>query len=92
MLIYGLKNCDTCRKAIKALPDAQLTYEDFARLWDATATERGATDPWGLPLTLTRIAASREIDRINPRDLIDDAARMPEDIEPWSTWAMEHTR
>lgn len=22
--IYGLKNCDTCRKAIKALPDAQL--------------------------------------------------------------------
>ena len=24
MLIYGLKNCDTCRKAIKALPDAQL--------------------------------------------------------------------
>ncbi len=22
MLIYGLKNCDTCRKAIKALPDA----------------------------------------------------------------------
>ncbi|MEP5729124.1 MAG: ArsC/Spx/MgsR family protein [Sulfitobacter sp.] len=24
MLIYGLKNCDTCRKAIKALPDAEL--------------------------------------------------------------------
>lgn len=24
MLIYGLKNCDTCRKALKALPDAQL--------------------------------------------------------------------
>ncbi len=23
-LIYGLKNCDTCRKALKALPDAQL--------------------------------------------------------------------
>lgn len=23
MKIYGLKNCDTCRKAIKALPDAQ---------------------------------------------------------------------
>ena len=22
MEIYGLKNCDTCRKAIKALPDA----------------------------------------------------------------------
>lgn len=24
MRIYGLKNCDTCRKALKALPDAQL--------------------------------------------------------------------
>lgn len=23
MEIFGLKNCDTCRKAIKALPDAQ---------------------------------------------------------------------
>lgn len=22
--IYGLKNCDTCRKALKALPDAEL--------------------------------------------------------------------
>lgn len=24
MLIFGLKNCDTCRKAKKALPDAKL--------------------------------------------------------------------
>lgn len=24
LLIYGLKNCDTCRKAMKALPEAQL--------------------------------------------------------------------
>lgn len=24
MLIYGLKNCDTCRNALKALPEAQL--------------------------------------------------------------------
>lgn len=24
MLIYGLKNCDTCRKALKALDDAKL--------------------------------------------------------------------
>lgn len=24
MKIYGLKNCDTCRKAMKALPDADL--------------------------------------------------------------------
>ncbi|WP_299849289.1 arsenate reductase family protein [uncultured Roseovarius sp.] len=24
MIIYGLKNCDTCRKALKSLPEAQL--------------------------------------------------------------------
>lgn len=24
MELYGLKNCDTCRKAMKALPDAEL--------------------------------------------------------------------
>ena len=24
MVLYGLKNCDTCRKALKALPDAEL--------------------------------------------------------------------
>jgi len=24
MIIYGLKNCDTCRKALRALPDATL--------------------------------------------------------------------
>lgn len=24
MLIYGLKNCDTCRKAMRSLPDAKL--------------------------------------------------------------------
>ncbi len=24
MIIYGLKNCDTCRKAAKALPEASL--------------------------------------------------------------------
>ncbi|HKK97642.1 MAG TPA: ArsC/Spx/MgsR family protein [Marivita sp.] len=24
MILYGLKNCDTCRKALKALPNAEL--------------------------------------------------------------------
>ena len=24
MILYGLKNCDTCRKAMKSLPDARL--------------------------------------------------------------------
>lgn len=41
MLIYGLKNCDTCRKALKALPNARLVdvrddgigKEVLARAW-----------------------------------------------------------
>ena len=37
MILYGLKNCDTCRKAMKALG---ATYE--VRLWDVRAD--GAPD------------------------------------------------
>lgn len=41
MRLYGLKNCDTCRKALKALPDARLVdvradgvpAEIMARAW-----------------------------------------------------------
>ena len=35
MILYGLKTCDTCRKAVKALPDAQ--YVDVRK--DGVATE-----------------------------------------------------
>ncbi len=42
MRIYGLKTCDTCRKARKALPEAEfvdvredgLTAETLARFWE----------------------------------------------------------
>ncbi len=36
MIIYGLKNCDTCRKAAKALPGAVLHDVREARVPDAT--------------------------------------------------------
>ena len=43
MLIYGLKNCDTCRKAIKALPDAQLVdVRKSAQHWSTPVRPRGA--------------------------------------------------
>ena len=43
MDIYGLKTCDTCRKAQKALPDARfrdlradpLSAQELAQLWQA---------------------------------------------------------
>ena len=30
MKLYGLKTCDTCRKALKALPDAEFVHLDDA--------------------------------------------------------------
>ena len=55
MLIYGLKNCDTCRKAIKAFPDATLVdvrtqgvpgdvlAAAFAKFGDALINTRSTT-------------------------------------------------
>jgi arsenate reductase len=47
MKLYGLKNCDTCRKALKALPDAQLVDVRAdgisLELLQAAAAQFGAT-------------------------------------------------
>ena len=55
MILYGLKNCDTCRKALKALPDAQLVDvrkdgvpqdvidRAFAQFGDALVNTRSTT-------------------------------------------------
>lgn len=90
MKIYGLKNCDTCRKAAKALPGAEL--------WDLRAQgipdgliERAFAD-FGTDLLNKRSATWRGLDEnqralpvpdliaANPavmkRPLIDDGARL----------------
>ena len=53
--LYGLKNCDTCRKALKALPDATLVdvradgvpeavmAQAFAQFGDALLNTRSTT-------------------------------------------------
>lgn len=43
MQIYGLKNCDTCRKAIKALDNAQLVDVRAEGLPDSVLAEAFAT-------------------------------------------------
>ncbi len=75
------------RRRLNALPHTPVTYDDFAAIWDETVAARSATDPWGLPLTLARIAPTEHIHNIDPRDLIRNAAAMPEDLERWSQWA-----
>ena len=52
MLIYGLKNCDTCRKAKKALPEAQLV--DVREEGVPTAVLEKAHAQFGAALLNTR--------------------------------------
>lgn len=52
MKIYGLKTCDTCRKAIKALPDA--TYVDVRKDGVPTELLARAHDSFGAALLNTR--------------------------------------
>lgn len=85
MKIYGLKNCDTCRKALKALPHAELSdvreepipdavlaaaYETFG---DALLNTRSTT--WRGLSQEDRKAAPLELIRAHPalmkRPLID---------------------
>lgn len=58
--IYGLKNCDTCRKAIKALPDAQLV--DVRADGVSEAVMAAAFAQFGQALVNTRSTTWRGLD------------------------------
>ena len=60
MQLYGLKNCDTCRKASKALPDADLL--DVRRDGVPPALLRKAFEVFGADLVNTRSATWRGLD------------------------------
>ncbi|WP_121633653.1 arsenate reductase family protein [Tropicibacter alexandrii] len=52
MIVYGLKTCDTCRKALKALPDAEL--RDVRSDGVPETVLREAYDRFGAALVNTR--------------------------------------
>ena len=52
MILYGLKNCDTCRKALKALPNAELVDVSTQPVPDAVLDK--ALDEFGDALLNTR--------------------------------------
>lgn len=58
--LYGLKNCDTCRKAQKALPDAQLVDVREAGVPEAVMAQ--AFDQFGDALLNTRSTTWRGLD------------------------------
>ena len=60
MQIYGLKNCDTCRKALKALPDAVLVDVRADGVPDAVLAQ--AWDRFGEKLLNTRSTTWRQLD------------------------------
>jgi arsenate reductase len=70
--IYGLKNCDTCRKAAKALPQAELVDIREHPLPDATLV--AAHEQFGDMLLNTRSTTWRNLPeaerQADPLDLI----------------------
>ncbi|MDW4499652.1 ArsC/Spx/MgsR family protein [Sulfitobacter sp. D35] len=72
MQLYGLKTCDTCRKALKALPEAELVDVRADGL-PATVFRR-ALDEFGPALVNTRSTTWRGLDPaerdLPPADLI----------------------
>lgn len=60
MRLYGLKNCDTCRKALKALPNAQLVDVSETPVPDATLDR--ALARFGDTLVNTRSTTWRSLD------------------------------
>lgn len=72
MKVYGLKNCDTCRKALKSLPDAELV-DVRATAMPATLVE-AALAQFGEDLLNTRSTTWRSLSESEraapPRDLL----------------------
>ena len=70
MQLYGLKSCDTCRKALKALPDA--TFVDVREAGVPQDVLLAAQAAFGPSLVNTRSTTWRQL---------DDAARAADPLE-----------
>lgn len=72
MKLYGLKTCDTCRKALKALPDA--TFVDVRKDGVPADVMQTAFEQFGAALLNTRSTTWRGLDQAQrmgaPLDLI----------------------
>ena len=72
MIVYGLKSCDTCRKALKSLPDAE--FRDVRADGVPEAVLAAAHDRFGAALVNTRSATWRGLSEAergrDPRHLL----------------------
>lgn len=71
MVLYGLKSCDTCRRAMKALPGAR--FADVRADGVPEPVLRAALDRFGAALINTRSTTWRGLDP-------DERARPPLDL------------
>ena len=71
MIIYGLKNCDTCRKALKALPNAELVDVSLTPM-PGELLDRGLAT-FGEKLVNTKSTTWRGLDE-------DERAKPPKDL------------
>ncbi|MDW3119118.1 MAG: ArsC/Spx/MgsR family protein [Roseovarius pacificus] len=74
MILYGLKTCDTCRKALKSLPDAQ--FVDVRADGVPQDVLKSAHAQFGAALLNTRSTTWRGLDdaerQRNPLELLSD--------------------
>ncbi len=88
---YGLYA--EARKAVRAweksAPEGELmTAERMVRLWESTLAQHPARDPFGRPLHLSALPHDL-LALANPRVMVSDAARLPEDVENWPVYVAE---
>lgn len=80
------------RKAVrsweKSAPEAELmTAERMVKVWEATLAAHPTTDPFGRPLHLSILPGNLR-DLVDPRVIVSDARRLPEDVENWSLYIL----
>jgi hypothetical protein len=76
--------------------DEKMTAARMAKMWDdalASLTARGedVKDAYGRPLRL-RVLPGDLLVLVDPRAVIVEGTRLPEDVEDWTDWVVENTR
>lgn len=87
---YGLYA--NVKKAVRAweksAPEGELmTAEHMVKIWEATLSDHPATDPFGRPLHLSYLPSNLR-DLADPRMIVADAKRLPEDVENWTLYVV----
>lgn len=66
----------------RAAKDEVLTAKEMVALWEKTLVATPARDPFDNPLHLSALPADL-LALVNPRFMVSDGARLPEDVENW---------